>query len=350
MSDLANWKVHGPVATLRTETAEWDADREDWKPARFFTVISFRLDGSITAMETHNPGGSISHSRWLYDSSGRLTESDSRMNDDPAKRILYFYDEAGRHTRTAELRADGSQTDLEISTYDGDGQETKTRFLPVTEQQSAGSGAVSIGYSIEGTDMMLGAPGAASMATTYAAAGRPAKVILEDANHKPLRDVRFTRDASGRPLKIETLIGESTFTDMADRISPDAREQAAGILRQIFGEAFSSTAYTYDSQGRVSEQTERMGTMSEGHTSYRYDDHHEEPIEEITETRRREANLDENGAIRYKHDTVSIQHTRFEYRYDEHDNWIERIVSTQFDPNADSRRSNIERRTITYYS
>jgi YD repeat-containing protein len=353
VSDLAKSKVHGPVATLRTESAEWDADRQDWKPARYFILTSFRRDGAIDSSETHSPGGSIAHSRWLYDSASRLTESDAWMNDEPAQKVLYFYDEAGRHIRTASLRDDGSQTDFETSTYDADGKETKIRLLPITappnSKDRAGNGATSIGYSIEGTDMMLGAPGAATMATTYAGAGRPARVIFEDANHNPLHEVRFTRDASGRPLTIETTMGESQFNDFADQVSADHREVAAAVLKQILGDAFSRTTYTYDSRGRVIERTNSMGTMSDEHTTYRYDDDHDEAVEEITETRTREATVDDNGDVRYKHDTVSTQHNRFEYRYDTHGNWTEQIVSYQNDPNADFQRSNIERRVITYF-
>ncbi|HEY2002330.1 MAG TPA: hypothetical protein VGG80_08425, partial [Acidobacteriaceae bacterium] len=227
MGDLAKWKIHGPVATLRTENAEWDADRQDWKPARYFILTSFRRDGAIDSSETHNPGGSIAHSRWLYDNAGRLTECDSWMNDEPAQKVLYFYDEAGRPTRTAQLRADGTQTDFETSTYDADGKETKTRVLPITAKDPAGNGATSIGYSIEGAD--------------YGGADQPARVILEDADHNPLHEVRFTRDASGRPLTVEITMGESQFNDFADRVSADHREVAAAVLKQILGDAFSRT-------------------------------------------------------------------------------------------------------------
>ena len=336
MGDLAKWKVHGPVATLRTENAEWDADRQDWKPARYFILTSFRRDGAIDSSETHNPGGSVAHSRWLYDSTSRLTESDSWMNDEPAQKVLYFYDEAGRPIRTAQLRDDGTQTDFETSTYDADGKETKTRVLPITAKDPAGNGATSIGYSIEGAD--------------YGGADQPARVILEDADHNPLHEVRFTRDASGRPLTVEITMGESQFNDFADRVSADHREVAAAVLKQILGDAFSRTTYTYDSRGRVIERTNSMGTMSDEHTTYRYDGDREEAVEEITETRTREATVDGDAAIRYKPDTISTQHNRFEYSYDTHGNWTEQIVSYQNDPNADFQRSNIERRVITYFA
>ena len=348
MNDLAKWKVHGPVATLRKENAEWDTDRKDWKLARYFTLTSFRRDGTIDSSETHNSNGSIGHSRWLYDSAGRLTESDSWMDDSPPQRVLYFYDEAGRHVRTAQLRDDGGQTDLETCIYDADGKQTKTRLLPFTAKGRAGNGATSIGYSIEDTDMVLGAPGATLMTTTYAGTGLPARVILEDADHNPVHEVHFTRDASGKPLTVEMIVGESQFNDFADRVSADHREAAAAVLKQIFGDAFSRTTYKYDSQGHLIEKINTMGTMHEEHTTYGYDGVHDEAIEETTETRSRGATL-EDGAIHYNPDTVSTQHNRFEYRYDTHGNWTEQIVSVQYDPSADFQRSNVERRTLTYY-
>jgi hypothetical protein len=91
------------------------------------------------------------------------------------------------------------------------------------------------------------------------------------------------------------------------------------------------------------------GTLSEDRTTYRYDDLHDEPIEEATEHKSREANLDDDGAVHYKSASVTIQHNRFEYIYDAQGNWTERMVSYQTEPNPDFQRSNIERRTITYH-
>jgi YD repeat-containing protein len=347
MIDLAKWKVHGPVATLRTENAEWDTDRKDWKPTRYFTLTSFRRDGTLSSTESHNPNGSIAHSQWLYDVSGRLTESDSWMNNDVPQRTLYIYDEAGRHIRTTYQKDDGTQTDLELCTYDAEGKGTKTRMLPVSTGHEGG--AVSLGYSIEDTEMALGAPGAASMTTSYVGADKPAKVILEDTNRKTITEVRFVRNAQGRLLSVETLMGAPQFKDFVDRGSPERREAMPAFLKQAFGNAFSRTTYKYDSQGHLIEKINTMGTMHEEHTTYGYDGVHDEAIEETTETRSRGATL-EDGAIHYNPDTVSAQHTRFEYEVDRDGNWIEQIVSMQFDPNTDFQRSNIERRTITYYA
>jgi hypothetical protein len=122
------------------------------------------------------------------------------------------------------------------------------------------------------------------------------------------------------------------------------------VLRQIFGKSFSRTTYTYDPQGRLIQRTDSMGTMSEEHKTYRYDGVHEGAIEEITEHKSREASVEDDGAIRYNADTVSTQHTRFDYSYDTHGNWTEQTVSVQYAPYAEFQRSNVERRTIAYYS
>jgi hypothetical protein len=347
MSDLGKWKVHGPVATLRTERATWDAARQAWKPEPYFTETSFRPDGALSSSDTHNPNGSVAHSRWLYASSGHLTESNSWMNSEAPQRTLYFYDEAGRHIRTTYLKEDGTRRDLELCTYDPEGKGTKTRVLPVSTGHEGG--AVSLGYCIEDTDMALGAPGAASMTTSYVAADKPAKVILEDTNHKTIAEVHFVRDAQGRLQSVETLTGDSQFKDFVDRGSPERRAAMAAFFKQAFGDAFSRTSYKYDSEGRLIGKTNTMATMLDEHTTYSYDGVHAEPIEETTETRSRGVTL-EDGAIHYNPDSVSTRHTAFEYQYDTHGNWIEQIISCRSDPDAEFLRSYMERRIMTYYA
>ena len=168
MSDVAKWKVHGPVETLRTEFSTWDLDQNQWQPAQRSTMTSFRPDGNVSASDAHNPDGSIAHLRWLYDDAGRLAESTFRLDDGPVSRTLYSYDEAGRHVRTVQLGPDGAQTDLETCTYDAGGKKTKTRFLGL-----AGANAA---YGIEGTDHAYGAPGATMMTTTTTIGISPLKL------------------------------------------------------------------------------------------------------------------------------------------------------------------------------
>ena len=350
MSDLATWKLHGPVATLRTETATWDPDHQKWQPPQHFTVTTFRPDGKISATDTHNPGGSIAHSRYLYDDVGRRIELHSWMNDEPPYKSACFYDEAGRYVRTVHLDDDGTQTDLEISTYDAGGKRTKVRYVYFPGKDDREVGA-STHYAIEGTDTAISASGATMMTTVYDEKDLPAKVMLQDAARYSLREVIFVRDGVGRLLKVETHVGGgSLFPDLADRVPPEAREATAAALNKIFGDGFSRTTYAYDPQGRLLERTDSMGTLSENRTTYHYDKDHDEPIAETTEQISRGGSIDEDGNVQYSSDASAIQHNRFEYRYDAHGNWIERIVSIRHESNPDFQRSNIERRAITYHA
>jgi hypothetical protein len=58
----------------------------------------------------------------------------------------------------------------------------------------------------------------------------------------------------------------------------------------------------------------------------------------------------EDGVVKSEEQPSRTQHARFEYQYDAHGNWTERIVSQRLEPNTVERRSNIERRTIAYYT
>ena len=65
-------------------------------------------------------------------------------------------------------------------------------------------------------------------------------------------------------------------------------------------------------------------------------------------SRSREMRMDD-GVVKTEERPSHVQHVRFEYQYDAHGNWTERVVSQRLEPNADERPSNIERRTISYY-
>lgn len=341
MSDVARWKVHGAVETLKSEIAMWDLNRQEWKAAQRLTVTSFHPDGAVSSSDFHNPDGSIAHTRWIYDGAGRLIESNFQFNDGPVDKTVYSYDAAGRHVRTVQVSHDGTQTDLESCSYDAAGKKTKVRFLGVRGANTA--------YGIEGSDGAYGAPGATSMTTTYDERDLPATVIFQDANHNSLRSVTFVRDNAGRLLSEEMHVHEGSPVTELDQMPPEQRAAMAVLFKKVFGDTFSSTTYLYDSQGRVLERTRSMGNLSEEHTTFQYGER-EDPIEETTEHRNRESRIDGDGTVHYTEPSINQQRTRFEYRYDTQGNWTECIVSGRADQNPDFQRSNIERRTITYYA
>ncbi|AXC12098.1 hypothetical protein ACPOL_2790 [Acidisarcina polymorpha] len=354
MSDVARWKVRGPVKTLRSEFATWDLDRQDWQPIQHFTVGTFRLDGMILRLDAKNPDGTIAHSQWLYDDGGRLAESNSSMNEGPLDRTAYVYDEGGRHIRTTHVDHDGTQTDVEVCSYEVGGSKTKVRFLSTgvvaLECSSADVCGACTGYAVEGTESAYNAPGATTMTVVYDERTLPVKVSFQDADHRLLSYVNLRRDRTGKLLSEEMQQGDKLlFQSHLDQAAPEERERLAAMFEAVLGDAISRTIYRYDAYGRLLTRDHRMGNLGGSSTTYRYNAN-DDPSEETAEHRSREASYDETGTLHYTSDRLNVQHNRLEYVHDGHGDWTERIVSFRSGSESEFERSNIERRSITYYS
>lgn len=352
MSDLENYKVHGPVKTLKSESATWDKERQDWEPAWRNSEVSFRPDGAIAGQEEHFLNGSVAHSLWVYDDAGRKSESKSWMNDGPANRTVYHYDETGRPKRTTYLGSDGTEKEVDTFQYDADGRKIKVHTLP--REVSGGCNAegactTSVAYSIEGSDSACGAPGAATMTVEYDDKDLPVKVSFHDASQRAISSVVMVRDGAGRLLYEEMRPGEvSPFQNLLDKAPPEQREQMAAAFKTAFSSGISNTTYLYDADGRLLKRETRMGGLGSNSTTFAYNEHGD-PVEETTEDRNREGRIDETGAMSYSEDKVTVHHNRFEYRYDANGNWTEKIVLYRLETGESFERSNVERRVITYY-
>jgi hypothetical protein len=354
MSDVAKWKLRGPVRTLRSETAEWDVAREAWKPSRLFRTAEFQADGKISVSDSHGSDGTIYRTAFRYDSRGRLVEVQGGPASGPFSKTLYSYDEAGRPLRTVNVAADGTVKESESYRYDSTGRKTKVTFLDERPLGVAGM-HVSVGVEGSGSDFAINASDATTMTTSYGEQDQPEEMLLHDASHAVVRSVTFTRDREGRALSEVVRFGDQfPFPEMRDvigKLSAEEKAAMAAVLSQAFdAKALHSTAYAYDRHGRLLEKTMRMGTLSESRTTYRYDDR-DNPIEQVEEDQDRELGVDKPGDTpRTRNETVRRHDVRFEYQYDREGNWTERIASTRREPNAIFQRSNVERREITYYA
>jgi hypothetical protein len=191
------------------------------------------------------------------------------------------------------------------------------------------------------------------MTTTYDDHHQPAEVLVHNAAHLLIRRMIFTRDIAGRLVKEEVLLGtEPMFPEFEKTLKdapPEARESLKAALAAAFGpnNAFVTTTYIYDQKGRRVERVNRMGTLGGVRTTYRFDNH-DNPIEEISEHSSRDVGMDEQGNPRRSNERSDKQNSRYVYKYDAETNWTEREVWTNFEPSGDLKRSNIERRQITY--
>ena len=178
------------------------------------------------------------------------------MNDEPADRSLYLYDEAGRHVRTVRVSQDGSETDTEICSYDAEGRRTKVSPLSFR--------AGNVSYGIEGTNMGLGAPGATKMVTIYDHNDLPIKEVFEDANQNPIRQVIMRRDSAGRLVKVEYAHGR-TVNFWPSRPAGFAGVREGRLLNHAsFWRKLLNTTFSYDGQGRLLERTNSMFNLG-GH-------------------------------------------------------------------------------------
>ncbi|HEY7497538.1 MAG TPA: hypothetical protein VH740_03445 [Vicinamibacterales bacterium] len=353
MSDLARWDLRGPVRTLHTYVAEWNPTTEDWEPLKNRSVAMFRTDGQLSEIHHHNPDGSIPREVRVYDERGRLTENQWWANGVLTTRVLHTYDADGRLASAVTVDVNGVRRETECCRYDENGRKTKVVVLPVLEDSGASCSAGSCGttYGVEGSDAAYSAPSATTSTTSYDEHERPSEVIFHDANNVVVNRVVFSRNQDGRVLseRMEFAGPAGFFGPAIDANMPgDQRDSLMELLRSVFeDQTFSLATYAYDEKGRRIETVRRMGKLSEQRVSVRYDDF-DNPVEQVTSDVSREMRMDD-GAVTSEEKQSHVHHARFEYRYDAHGNWTERIVWHRMEPNTFEQRSSVERRTIEYY-
>jgi hypothetical protein len=312
----------------------------------------FRPDGQLSEIEHHNPDGSVPREVRVYEG-GRRTEDQWWANDVLTRRVLHAYDVGGRAASSVTVDVDGTKREAELCRYDENGRKTKVVFLPVPESSGASCSTGSCGtmYGVEGTDAAYSAPGATTSTTTYDERELPSEVTFRDASDAVVCRVVFSRDQDRRVLSERMefagpggLLGSAIDANMPT----DERASLMELLKSVFEDhTLSLATYGYDEKGRRIESIRRMGKLSEERVTVRYDDF-DNPVEEVRLDVSRDMRMD-GGAVKSEERPSQVQHVRFEYRYDAHGNWTERIVWQRMEPNADERPSNIERRTITYY-
>src|SRR5207244_6841204 len=111
-----------------------------------------------------------------------------------------------------------------------------------------------------------------------------------------------------------------------------------------------STTYRYDDRGRRIECSTSMWALHTDHSIWEYDEH-DNAIRTIhDDTVSGDLQADESGNLQRVSPKSFRREGRLEYKYDSHGNWTERVVSARYDVNPEFQRSNIDRRTIRYYS
>ena len=353
MTDRDRHRLRGPVHTMRTETAEWDAATESWKPPSGYQLFTFRTDGNTSHIESHY-GGSISHTAHVHDAAGRLTAIESWDNATAKSRMEFRYDEGGRPLETVLMAADGTRQQAETFTYDSNGRKTRVQYrafagLPEDVEHEAPDWQRFIPSSSEGSPSPI-------VTVLYDASNRPSEVLIHTARHELQFRVVLTRDQQGRLLNVDTTFAGLNslapgLEQELEKASPDERAQAETMLETVFEkQTLQSVRFSYDGSGRLIEETLRMGTVMEDVKTYRYDEGGA-LVEETSVTRTNvEALQGASPEVRAKEPDVRAARTRHEYQFDTHGNWTERRTASQGRDAADSHWSAVQRRAFTYYA
>ena len=163
----------------------------------------------------------------------------------------------------------------------------------------------------------------------------------------------FTRDDEGRVVKEESRFERGgPMARALDRpdMTAEARVELVEFLEVAFEDRLlSSMTFEYDSQGRLSESTRKFGTMGVKVSRFLYDDRGN-VVERVETEHRRDVTRDAaTGVTARGQESSRVFRIRFEHTLDDRGNWTERIVSNRLEPDGEFRRSNVERREITYW-
>jgi hypothetical protein len=207
---------------------------------------------------------------------------------------------------------------------------------------------------VEDAQQVYGPVNAVEGRTSYDDNNLPSEASFYDANHTVVLRVVLGRDEAGRLISEEFRIGDTPPFSIEEQItnaSPEERDAVRAALAQLYGPqtVTSRTTYLYDERGRQVERRRSIHGMCEERTTWRYDEH-DNPVTEVQESVSRDMDVDSAGVFQPQQERSSRSEVRYEYKYDQTGNWIERVVWARIGGSGDFQPSNVERRQIGYWA
>jgi len=186
--------------------------------------------------------------------------------------------------------------------------------------------------------------------TLYNDTDQPTEAQVCDAEGTIVSRAVCTYDEQGRVSEERTIVERPDLLFPPELLAAQLSEKGVSIaeikekLQESFRELlqregaeqdFSSTRYTYDAQGRVTE-TRRQFTPAHEHVEIvRYNEHGDRAEEYTTRSMSRGVETQ-----------CEARHT---YQYDERDNWTEQVVTSRSNPSAEFAVAATYRRRLDYY-
>jgi YD repeat-containing protein len=292
----------------------------------------------------HGLEGPVWVTRYIYSPAGLLLRIASGKEGEPASETVYRYDDQGR----LQSITDSKKPDNPINfRYDENGRKTKVT-ISRAEDYMPNTGAVSTSADalFEVADRPPNLPGGGSATTIYDANDRPTEIQVRDAEGQIYTRTVRVYDSQGNVVE-----EKQTMDDPVRMIPAEDRKKmldGSGMsLDDLRGEftkflgpqaEMSSTAYTYDKQGRKSKTIRKIFNHMEDTIETTYNDHGDVDLEV---TRSKSATGNEEA------DKPRYSEAHYSYEYDDHGNWTEKKMAYKSSPEGNS--SDEIRRTLEYF-
>jgi len=353
MSDRDRNSLRGPVRSCAEESScpgVTDSEGRTYPQVRFKSITEYDAEGRITAKRDVNPDGSEWKTHYTYDASGRLLKIASGVEGRGLAETVYSCDQQGR---LQSIRA-GERPDSPITfRYDEHGRKTKVESSRAADYRP---NVATGGSPFEALDTAPNLPGGGSTTTIYDEHDRAITVEVRDAEGTIVNRAERTYDAQGRVLEEkqildnpETMFPAELHAKIAEQsgLSPEQlREFLRAKLTELMGGQSGpyTVSYSYDDKGRLTVMHRRIFNLEEEiQTAY---NEHGDAASEITRRKPRgegaEASASAPGPPPYSE-------VRYSYKYDDHENWIEKAISYRSSPDGAFQESSLAERTLTYY-
>jgi hypothetical protein len=303
MTDLDEAGLRNQVKVCRTKRTYVYPDHE-WV---MYTDDTFSPEGNLLERHHRNPRGSEWSITCRYDEQGRILEKmQAGEMQVVQRRFSYHYDPSWRLAQVMLHSHEEGERVFESVRYAADGIRSTTLYpTPLDENQRNTT-------SVDGESMLHFWVDAVAIMTVFDANDRPVRKVLYDIDDRVIRRVGFRYDARGLLLEEGELIGGSVRED----------------LRKI---------YRYDASGQLIESESRWSDHGGRRRTFTYNNRGDISQEIVSQ----------HGGLIWKDDGIQVSTQRFIYRYDDHENWIERTTTTSSSGKA--RISMIEHRDLAYH-
>lgn len=301
----------------------------------------FRLDGAPERDWQRNADGREWSTSYEYDPAGRLTRTRFEDGEGVAGLRTFEYDSAGRITRVLARARDTAERVQETYEYDEAGRKTKSLHVDISAQRPN----TTYVWGVENSDAAYGAPGAATITTTYDYHDRPTAMLFHDAAGLLLSRVEFRYDGAGNLIEEEQIRENSNLSpEMLAHLNPAQADAVRKLLEN------SRRCHRYDDQGRRIETIANMGAMSKDRKTTSYNERGDR-AEEVSEDEHQEYGIADNGELSAKPDSrkTSRAEYRFRYEYDARGNWIVKTGESRFEAEGEFTVFSVERRVLAYY-